>query len=173
MISTSPAPIPVTRPVSSTTATAVSPDAQANSAPATVWPFASVAVATSRNVSPNHNRGRIRRQPHGADLWATVTVALPEASPAVAVIEALPVGDGYHQPGRAHGRHGGGAARPGHRGSGHHLPVLVPYFRRELYRGAQCSQLSRGRAHRDGGGPAEIESRGFTRISFSPGLRRP
>ena len=86
-----PAPTALTKPASSTSATDVSLDAQENSAPATAWPFASVASAARRTVSP------ATRVSAGGDtvttltLWATDTAALPETVPAVAVIMAIPL----------------------------------------------------------------------------------
>jgi len=53
--STSPAPTAVTSPVESTVAIAESPDSHANSASSTAWPFASVASADTRTVSPTRS----------------------------------------------------------------------------------------------------------------------
>ena len=88
--STSPTATPATNPVPSTTATVVSLDAHENPAPATPWPFASLASATRRSVSPNTSVSAAGVTSTVLTRWATVTVALPEADPAVAVIVAVP-----------------------------------------------------------------------------------
>ncbi len=91
MTSASPAPTPVTSPAASTTATAVSPDAQSNSAPATAWPLASVAAAARRSVSPVTNVSAAGATATALTSWATVTAALPDTPPALAVIVAVPL----------------------------------------------------------------------------------
>ena len=55
LTSAPPLTTPVTSPDPSTVATEVSLDAQTNSAPATGYPFASLATASSRSVSPSSN----------------------------------------------------------------------------------------------------------------------
>ena len=87
----SPSPTDSTSPEASTRATSVSLDAQENSEAATAWPFASVASAVRRTVSPNASRVSAAGDTEIAlTTWATVTAAVPEAEPAVAVIVALP-----------------------------------------------------------------------------------
>ena len=88
-----------TRPAPSTTATKVSPLAQTNSVPATACPFASVASATKRIVSPNatsvSDGGDTAT---AATAWAIETPALPDASPAVAVTVAAPLATAVTDP---------------------------------------------------------------------------
>ena len=92
VISTSPVPTPVANPASSTTATAVSLDAHENSStPATTWPFASVASAAKRSVSPATSVSAAGETATVLTSWATITVAVPDADPAVAVIVAVPL----------------------------------------------------------------------------------
>ena len=83
--SASPAPTPVARSASSTTATSVSLDAQSNSALTTGCPLESAASAARRSVSVAGETAT------ALTSWATVTVALPDAEPAVAVIVAVPL----------------------------------------------------------------------------------
>ena len=95
---TSPAPIPVTSPDVSTTATSVSADAHTNSAAAITCPFASVAVAARRNVSPSKTVAESGATATALTTCATVTVALPEASPEVAAIVAVPLATAVTSP---------------------------------------------------------------------------
>ena len=90
-----PLPAAVTSPDPSTVATASSLDAHEKAAMA--WPLASTAMAVSRSVSP---RAAMVRPPMVAPPAVTVTesvdcitvtVAVPEAPPAVAVIVAVPL----------------------------------------------------------------------------------
>ena len=156
----SPLATAVTSPDASTVATAASPDSHENSEPATAFPFASSASAASRNVSPRAaivvSAGTTAT---ALTTWATLTVALPEASPAVAVIVALPLDTAVTSPDAFTVAAAASAARPGHRGPRHHRTVLVSNFRGQLDRRAQCSQFGRSRAHRDGGGLREIGRR--------------
>ena len=87
----SPSAMPLTSPESSTRATAVSLDAQANTASATAWPFASTASAASRNVSVSTSVWEAGETATSLTCCATVIVALPDADPAVAVIVAVPL----------------------------------------------------------------------------------
>ena len=80
----------------------------------------------------------------------TVTVMVPEAGPRARRDRGRPVTRRHHQTRAVHRRHRGGAARPAHRGSRHHLPVLVSHLRRQLFGRAQGVQFGRGRAHRHG-----------------------
>ena len=89
--SAAPAPIPVTRPASSTAATAVSLDAHEMSCPATAWPFASLASAARRSVSPAKSVSTAGVTTTALTDWATVTATEPEADPAVALIVAAPL----------------------------------------------------------------------------------
>ena len=91
MISTSPAEIPVTRPSPSTMATSVSPDAHANTVPATGFPLASAASAMSRTVSAVRSVSVAGDTVTVLTSWATVTAAVPEAEPAVAVTIVAPL----------------------------------------------------------------------------------
>ena len=93
-----PSAMPRTSPMASTTATAVSPDAHTNSVPVTTCPFASVAVAASRNVSPSRTVAVSGATVTALTSCATVTVALPEAGPAVAVIVAVPLATAVTSP---------------------------------------------------------------------------
>ena len=80
-----------TSPEASTRATRVSLDIQVNLETATAWPFASVASAMRRTVSPNASRVSAAGDTETAfTTCATVTTALPATEPAVAVIVALP-----------------------------------------------------------------------------------
>ena len=70
----------------------MSPDAHENSAPATACPFASVAAAASRTVSPRATSVSTAGETATAlTSCTTVTAALPEAEPEVAVIVAVPL----------------------------------------------------------------------------------
>ena len=91
VISASPAATPVTRPKSSTRATSVSLDSHSNSAPATAWPLPSTASAERCRVSPSTSVSAAGDTLTELTLWATDTVALPDADPAVAVIVAVPL----------------------------------------------------------------------------------
>ena len=90
-ISAAPTATPVTRPESSTRATRVSLDAQLNSAPATAWPFASVASAESRSVSASSSESAGGDTVTVPTSWATVTAAVSETVPDLAVIEVAPL----------------------------------------------------------------------------------
>ena len=80
----------VTSPEPSTDATELSLD-HSNSTPATAWPLESSASAASRAVSP-----RARSATESGDTstpattCSTVTAAVPETRPAVAVMVAVP-----------------------------------------------------------------------------------
>ena len=91
VISTSPAATPVTSPAPSTTATSVSADAHSNSAPATVWPFASTAAADRRRVSASTRESAGGVTVTVFTTWSTVIEAVPDAAPDVAVIVAVPL----------------------------------------------------------------------------------
>ena len=91
MIVAVPLPTAVTSPEPSTVATASSLDSQENCAPTTACPFASVASATSRTVSPNATSVSTAGVTATAlTSWATVTAAVPETDPAVAEIVVFP-----------------------------------------------------------------------------------
>ena len=86
-----PLPTAVTTPSSSTVATAVSLDVHAKAALAMALPFAFIASADRRTVSPS----ALNVPPSGDTVttlasWATVTAALPDAEPAAAAIVAAP-----------------------------------------------------------------------------------
>ena len=89
--STSPSPVPVTSPDASTTATDVSPEAHVNAAPATAWPFASLASASNRTVSRSTTVAAAGETATVLVRCATVTAAVPDAEPAIAVIVAAPL----------------------------------------------------------------------------------
>lgn len=91
VISASPAANAVTRPSPSTMATSVSLDAHVNSAPATAWPFASDASAESRRVSATTSVSAAGVTATALTDCATVTAAVPDAEPDLAVIVALPL----------------------------------------------------------------------------------
>ena len=81
----------VTTPSSSTVATEASSDVHAKAALAIALPFASRASADRRSASLS----ALNMPPSGDTItaltsWATVTAALPEAEPAVALIVAVP-----------------------------------------------------------------------------------
>ena len=88
---TAPSATPVTKPNSYTRATSVSLDSHENSAAATVWLFASAAVAANRSVSPSTTVAVSGDTFTALTTWATVTAALPETPPALAVIVAVPL----------------------------------------------------------------------------------
>ena len=91
VISVSPTETPVTRPPPSTTATSVSPDAHANSGSMIACPFASIASAASRTVSATKTVSPVGDTVTALASWATVTVAVPDTEPAVAVTVAVPL----------------------------------------------------------------------------------
>ena len=89
----------VTSPDAPTVATEASLDSHDTSVPATARPFASTASATRRTVSPTATRVSAA----GVTLSAltcciTVTAAVPEAPPAVAVIVAVPLATAVTSP---------------------------------------------------------------------------
>ena len=86
-----PLPAAVTRPAASTVATASSLDSHENSAPATAWPFASNASAASWTVAPTAVRSAAGETATEFADWATVTATVPDADPAVAVTDAVPL----------------------------------------------------------------------------------
>ena len=87
-----PLPAAVTSPDALTAATASSLDSHKNSVPAMECPFASNASAASRTVSPRAPTLAISGVTATLlTVRATVTAALPEADPEVAVIVALPL----------------------------------------------------------------------------------
>ena len=71
-----------------------------NSISGTGWPLASAASAARRRVSPATTESAAGVTATALTSWATVTAALPDAEPAVAVIVAVPFADRRHQPGR-------------------------------------------------------------------------
>ncbi|MDE0258599.1 MAG: hypothetical protein OXR82_09480 [Gammaproteobacteria bacterium] len=86
-----PCATPRTRPDASTLATEASLDDQSKVAPTTEWPFSSNALADRRSVSPEtiaSAPGVTMTEP--ADCITSAT-AWPEASPAPAVIVAVPL----------------------------------------------------------------------------------
>ena len=85
-----PSEIARTSPEAATAATAESLDDHENSAPATGCPFASVAKAASRNVSPATSAAAAGATATALTCWATVTMAVPDAEPAMAVIVVVP-----------------------------------------------------------------------------------
>ena len=86
-----PSPAAVTSPEPSTVATASSPDSHENSAASTACPFASNAAAVNRSVSPTAaSVASFGATDTESGDCATVTSAVPVASPALAVIVALP-----------------------------------------------------------------------------------
>ena len=92
LTTTSPTETPVTSPESSTDATDAFADDHENSAPTTGWPFASVASADSRSVSPTDTSARDGLTVTTPGSCATATDALPATVPeeAVIVVEPLP-----------------------------------------------------------------------------------
>ena len=96
--STSPSPVPVTSPDASTTATDVSPEAHVNAAPATAWPFASLASASNRTVSRSTTVSAAGATSTVLTVWATVTAEVPDAEPAIAVIVAAPLATAVTSP---------------------------------------------------------------------------
>ena len=97
--SASPAATAVTKPAESTTATSVSLVVHMNSAPATGCPFASVASAVNRAVSPNATSvSAAGRTSTALTSCATVTAAVPDALHTVAVIVALPLATAVTRP---------------------------------------------------------------------------
>ncbi|MDE2654099.1 MAG: hypothetical protein OXI71_09825 [Gemmatimonadota bacterium] len=98
VISASPAATPVTSPKSSTRATAVSLDAHENSAPAAAWPFASDASAESLTVSATTSVSAGGVTATALTSCATVTDAVPDAEPAVAVTVAVPLAAAVTKP---------------------------------------------------------------------------
>ena len=112
-----PLPTAVTSPALLTVATATELLDQLTSAPAITLPFRSRTSAANCSVAPKAVSWMVAGATATAlTSWATVTIALPDAGPAVAVIVARPVADRRHQPRRVHRRYGGGAAGPGHGG---------------------------------------------------------
>ena len=79
VIVATPQPMPRTSPDPPTAATRVSPDDHANRAPATAWPFASVACAESLSVSPTTSVSAAGDTLTARIAWATVTATLPAA----------------------------------------------------------------------------------------------
>ena len=61
-----------------------------NPAAATTWPFASVATASKRTVSRSTTVSAGGETSTMLTRWATVTAAVPDADPAVAVIVTAP-----------------------------------------------------------------------------------
>ena len=90
VISASPAATPVASPEPSTLTTEVSLEAQSNSASATAWPLRSTASAERCRVSPSISVSAAGDTVTELTIWATDTVALPETTPAVAVMVAVP-----------------------------------------------------------------------------------
>ncbi len=86
-----PGATPVTSPESSITATVVSLDAHVNTASLTARPFASVATAENRTVSPSTTGSAEPVTVTVLTVCRTVSAALPDASPAAAVIVADPL----------------------------------------------------------------------------------
>ena len=86
---------PSTRPATSTEATEVSLEVHVNAASATAWPFASVADAARRTVSPGSMVAIAGRTSTAAARCATTSEARPdtasEPAPAAAVTTALPL----------------------------------------------------------------------------------
>ena len=91
VIVATPVATPRTNPEVSTTATAVSLDNHEKAASGTTCPFASLASAASRTVSPAKTVSAAGETPTDATCWATVTDALPDAEPAAAAIMAAPL----------------------------------------------------------------------------------
>ena len=86
-----PFPTAVTRPESSTVTTASSADDHVASAPATAWPFESLASAVNRAVSASARRvSAAGDTATSATTCSTATSAPPLAVPAVAVTRMLP-----------------------------------------------------------------------------------
>ena len=161
VIATAPSPTPRTRPDASTVATETSLDDQLNSAPATAWPLASVASAERRSVSPTDTLSMAGNTSTAATFCVTVMAALPDAVPRGSVDRGGSVALRSHQSGPVHHRHPGVAARPGHRGTGHRLAVLVADLgaqlhgrvqRRQFGRGAGDTVIAAGRGGSGGGG---------------------
>ena len=161
-----PGPSPLTRPASSTTATSVSLDAHLNSAPDTAWPFASVATAAKRNVSPATSVSAAGVTVTALTLWATDTVALPETAPAVAVIVAVPLPAAVTRPDPSTIATGALSLAQATVAPAITCPFWFAHLGAELNGRAQRGQFGRGRAHRHGRGPRGIGGRGR-------GLRRP
>lgn len=86
-----PGATPVTSPESSITATVVSLDDHENTASPTARPFASAATAENRTVSPSTIASADPVTVTVLTVCRTVSAALPDASPAVAVIVADPL----------------------------------------------------------------------------------
>ena len=86
-----PFPTAVTTPSRPTAATAVSPLCHSTPAFSMAWPLASVTVAASVAVSPRaDNVSESGARATAAGICSTVTAAVPDAGPAVALMVALP-----------------------------------------------------------------------------------
>ena len=88
---TTPSTMPCTSPDPSTVATAVSLDDHVNPLTGTVNPFASQASAVKRSVSPADTLPGKGSTSIPFTNCATVTVALPDAAPALAVMVEVPL----------------------------------------------------------------------------------
>ena len=86
-----PSAMPLTNPVPSTVATAVSLDVQVKSAFSARCPLASNASATILRVSPATSVAASGETVTAPTTCATAIVAVPDADPAVAVIVATPL----------------------------------------------------------------------------------
>ena len=73
-------------------------DTHVNSVSATAWPFASVAAAASRSVSPVNNVSVAGSTATVATACATVTIAVLDTCPAVAVMVAVPLATAVTSP---------------------------------------------------------------------------
>ena len=120
-----------TKPVESTTATAVSLDDHVSMASAMANPFASSASAANLTVSSGDSSASAGVTTTTLATCSTVAVAVPVTEPAVAVTTTSPLPTDRTRAFRVHRRHRRIAARPGHRGVGHEVTVLVVHLRRE------------------------------------------
>ena len=152
-----PLPTAVTRPVLSTVATAASSDSQANCASGISFPLASNALAASLTVSPRTARvNSVGPMITESAACNTVTAAVPEAAPALAVIVADPLPEAVTRPEPPTVATADALDAHVTAGPRHGLAVLVEHSGRQLDRLAQRGQPGRGRGHGHGRGPRGI-----------------
>ena len=96
---------------------------------------------------------------HGADLLSHGHHCTSRGRSRRGGDHRVAVGHRRREPDRVRCRHGGRAARPGHRRLRHRLTVLVPNLRRQLYGRTQCGQIGSRRTHRDRRRPGGIGRR--------------
>ena len=137
-----------TSPVESTTATAVSSDAHVTVTPSTAWPFASTGSAARRSVSPRAENSRAAGDtPTELTTWATVTVALSAAEPAVAVTAASPLPTDRTKPSESTGATDASLLAHVTRRVGHEATVLVVHLRGQPRGVAQSREFERTRTY--------------------------